>query len=137
MLSDALKQFSKSYDQLWREIRIVDGSQGIENLYLSHEDISILERLVCAKVFHLKAFEILVRCAPTNALNLLAGRYLSVDLSNSSKDHVADLEIMLSDISEILGRDKLEEVLSSSKFLSDNKKNPRVMDAIEFARGGD
>ncbi|CAQ88105.1 hypothetical protein EFER_0558 [Escherichia fergusonii ATCC 35469] len=35
--------------------------------------------------------------APDNAIDLLKTRYLSLDLSNNAKDHVADLEIMLSD----------------------------------------
>ncbi|EJE9092149.1 hypothetical protein, partial [Escherichia coli] len=75
--------------------------------------------------------------APDNALNLLKRRYLSLDLSNNAKDHVADLEVMLSDIKEILGKDKLEDILSWSGFLLANKKNQRVIDAIDFAQGND
>ncbi|HFX4354936.1 hypothetical protein P9363_19425, partial [Escherichia coli] len=62
---------------------------------------------------------------------------LSLDLSNNAKDHVADLEVMLSDIKEILGKDKLEDILSWSGFLLANKKNQRVIDAIDFAQGND
>ncbi|HDW1174400.1 TPA: hypothetical protein RK171_005029, partial [Escherichia coli] len=54
-----------------------------------------------------------------------------------AKDHVADLEVMLSDIKEILGKDKLEDILSWSGFLLANKKNQRVIDAIDFAQGND
>ncbi|MDH4548313.1 hypothetical protein E8E68_00045 [Pseudomonas sp. BN607] len=99
--------------------------------------MSVLERLIYAKIFHLKAFEILLKCAPSNALDILKMRYLSLDLANNSKDHVADLEVMLSDVNEILGRDALEELLSCSEFLLDNMKNQRVVDAIEFSRNAD
>ncbi|MCX2890616.1 MULTISPECIES: hypothetical protein [unclassified Pseudomonas] len=133
MLSDTLKQFDEVYDKLWREIREEDGSDSC----FSPEDISVLERLIYAKIFHLKAFEILLKCAPSNALDILKMRYLSLDLANNSKDHVADLEVMLSDVNEILGRDALEELLSCSEFLLDNMKNQRVVDAIEFSRNAD
>ena len=137
MLSDTLKEFSKLYKKLWCDIRNVDKKQDVINQCFSSEDIAILECLVNDKIFQLNAFEILLRVAPDNALNLLKRRYLSLDLSNNAKDHVADLEIMLSDIKEILGNDKLEEVLNCSEFLLDNKKNQRVIDAIDFARDND
>ena len=116
MLSDTLKQFSDIYNQLWHDIRSYNGKKNDFNQFLSPEDISILEFLVTNKIFQLKAFEILLRVAPDNALNLLKRRYLSLDLSNNAKDHVADLEVMLSDIKEILGKDKLEDILSWSGF---------------------
>ncbi|MFB1842758.1 hypothetical protein, partial [Salmonella enterica] len=68
---------------------------------------------------------------------LLKKRYLSLDLSNNAKDHVSDLEIMFSDIKEILGKDKLEEILNSTDFLPENKNNQRVIDAIDFAMDND
>ncbi|ECU4933357.1 hypothetical protein F2F82_21480, partial [Salmonella enterica] len=64
-------------------------------------------------------------------------RYLSLDLSNNAKDHVSDLEVMFSDIKEILGKDKLEEILNSTDFLPENKNNQRVIDAIDFAMDND
>ena len=137
MLGDTLKQFSDIYNQLWHDIRSYNGKQNDFNQFLSPEDISILEFLVTNKIFQLKAFEILLHLAPDNALNLLKRRYLSLDLSNNAKDHVADLEVMLSDIKEILGKDKLEDILSWSGFLLANKKNQRVIDAIDFAQGND
>ncbi len=137
MLGDTLKQFSDIYNQLWHDIRNYNGKQNDFNQFLSPEDISILEFLVTNKIFQLKAFEILLHVAPDNALNLLKRRYLSLDLSNNAKDHVADLEVMLSDIKEILGKDKLEDILSWSGFLLANKKNQRVIDAIDFAQGND
>lgn len=130
MLSDTLKQFDELYDKLWREIREEDGSRS----YFSPEDISVLERLIYAKIFHLKAFEILLGYAPGRALDILKVRYLSLDLANSPQDHVADLEVMLSDVNEVLGRNALEELLGCSEFLLDNMKNQRVVDAIEFSR---
>ena len=137
MLGDTLKQFSDIYNQLRHDIRSYNGKQNDFNQFLSPEDISILEFLVTNKIFQLKAFEILLHVAPDNALNLLKRRYLSLDLSNNAKDHVADLEVMLSDIKEILGKDKLEDILSWSGFLLANKKNQRVIDAIDFAQGND
>ncbi|WXP72984.1 hypothetical protein WHU42_19410 [Escherichia coli] len=137
MLGDTLKQFSDIYNQLWHDIRSYNGKQNDFNQFLSPEDISILEFLVTNKIFQLKAFEILLHVAPDNALNLLKRRYLSLDFSNNAKDHVANLEVMLSDIKEILGKDKLEDILSWSGFLLANKKNQRVIDAIDFAQGND
>ncbi|EFI4022064.1 hypothetical protein GYM41_002364, partial [Escherichia coli] len=75
--------------------------------------------------------------APDNAIDLLKTRYLSLDLSNNAKDHVADLEIMLSDVKETLGKHKLEEILNCVEFLLINKKNQRVIDAIDFAQSND
>ncbi|MCQ6627846.1 hypothetical protein NO374_00630 [Escherichia coli] len=105
------------------------------NQFLSPEDISILEFLVTNKIFQLKAFEILLHVAPDNALNLLKRRYLSLDLSNNAKDHVADLEVMLSDIKEILGKDKLEDILSWSGFLLANKKESEGNRCYRFCSG--
>ncbi|EAV4287137.1 TPA: hypothetical protein P2446_004049, partial [Salmonella enterica subsp. enterica serovar Typhimurium] len=80
---------------------------------------------------------ILLHVAPDNALNLLKKRYLSLDLSNNAKDHVSDLEIMFSDIKEILGEDKLKEILNCTDFSPENKNNQRVIDAIDFAMDND
>ncbi|MEY1271596.1 hypothetical protein [Proteus mirabilis] len=135
MLSDTLKKFNKIYNELWSEIRNIDKKNDVSIQHLSDEDILILECLVNHKIFQLKAFEILLYIAPDNAVNLLKRRYLSLDLSNNSKDHVADLEIMLSDVKEILGNAKFEEILNCSDFLLVNKKNKRVIEAIDFARG--
>lgn len=44
---------------------------------------------------------------------------------------------MFSDIKEILGKDKLEEILNSTDFLPENKNNQRVIDAIDFAMDND
>ncbi|ATM79381.1 hypothetical protein CRN79_26100 [Serratia fonticola] len=70
---------------------------------------------------------------PNQALDTLKSWYLSLDLSHHIKDQESDLEIMLSDIKDILGEEKLREVLSCSEFLPENKKNQRVKDAIAFA----
>ncbi|EOY5689349.1 hypothetical protein ACSQ9Z_06535 [Salmonella enterica] len=137
MLSDTLKEFDKIYSQLWIDIRNAEKKQEFIKQCISPENISILEKLVKSKIFQLNAFEILLHVAPYNALNLLKKRYLSLDLSNNAKDHVSDLEIMFSDIKEILGKDKLEEILNSTDFLPENKNNQRVIDAIDFAMDND
>lgn len=97
MLSDSFTQFRNIHNKLWYDIRSYNVKQNGFNQGLSPEKISILEFLVKSKIFHLKAFEILLHVAPDNAIDLLKTRYLSLDLSNNAKDHVADLEIMLSD----------------------------------------
>lgn len=137
MLSDTLKEFDKIYSQLWIDIRNAEKKQEFIKQCISPGNISILEKLVKSKIFQLNAFEILLHVAPYNALNLLKKRYLSLDLSNNAKDHVSDLEVMFSDIKEILGKDKLEEILNSTDFLPENKNNQRVIDAIDFAMDND
>ncbi|BEC38203.1 hypothetical protein VEE76_32840 [Escherichia coli] len=137
MLSDTLIQFINIHNKLWHDIRDYNVKQNGFNQSLSPEDISMLEFLVKSKIFHLKAYEILLHVAPDNAIDLLKTRYLSLDLSNNAKDHVADLEIMLSDVKETLGKHKLEEILNCVEFLLINKKNQRVIDAIDFAQSND
>ncbi|ENW9548684.1 hypothetical protein ACY4DU_004182 [Salmonella enterica] len=137
MLSDTLKDFDKIYSQLWVDIRSPEKKEEFIKQCISPEYISILEKLVKNKIFQLNAFEILLHVAPDNALNLLKKRYLSLDLSNNAKDHVSDLEIMFSDIKEILGEDKLKEILNCTDFSPENKNNQRVIDAIDFAMDND
>ncbi len=96
-----------------------------------------LEDLLKLKVYHLKAFEILLNSAPERAISYLKNHYLSADLIDSCNDHVADLAFMLSDIKEILGENKLNEVINCPEFTECNKEFYRVKHAIEFAIGED
>ena len=137
MLTNTLKEFIKAYDQLWHDIRDEHEKHCFIKKYDSSEYILILESLVNKKIFQLNAFEILLHIAPEKALDLLKRRYLSLDLLNNAKDHVADLDIMFSDIKDILGEDKLDEILNCPEFLPTNKKNPRVIDAINFSKDND
>jgi hypothetical protein len=133
MLNDTLREFDKAYKQLWLDIRNVKKKEEFIAQRASYDYIVILEDLIKKRIFQLNAFEILLCIAPENALNILIDWYLSLDLSNHVKDQVSDLEIMLSDIKDILGEDKLKEILCCPDFLSKNKNNQRVIDAIEFA----
>lgn len=137
MLIDTLKEFDRIYNQLWLEIRDEDARAEFIKQDASPEYIFLLENLIKIRIFQLNAFEILLRVAPENALSILKTWYLSPDLSNHVKDQAADLEIMFSDIKEILGEDKLKEVLSCPEFLSKNRSNQRVIDAIDFAMDDD
>ncbi|KMJ46639.1 hypothetical protein AB204_02645 [Xenorhabdus khoisanae] len=92
-----------------------------------------LEKLVTLRVYQLKAFVILLNNFPEDAISLFKRRYLSVDLENSPRDQVADLDIMFSDIREVLGNNKFNEILNCPEFTEKNKDYYRVKEAIEFA----
>ena len=134
MLSESLRRFDAAYEQLWRDLREFgnDSVNGMKSL--CRADILLLERLVESRNFQLMAFEILLRAAPDRAIALLKHRYLEVDLANSAQDVVADLEIMLSDVREILGDERLHAMLEFPGFLEENRVNPRVVGAIAFAK---
>ena len=133
MLSDTLKEFDRIYDKLWHEIRDERNKKTFVEQNGSPENILLLEGLIKRRVFQLSAFEILLRLAPENALSILTRWYLSLDLSNHVKDQAADLEVMFSDIKEILGEEQLKEILKNPEILSENRSNQRVIDAIKFA----
>jgi hypothetical protein len=86
-----------------------------------------------AKIHHLNIFEILLKKFPDDAIRLLKTYYLGADLSLSAQDQVEDLGLLLDDVKEILGLNKLEELLDCPEFLEKNKKNERVKEAVDFA----
>ncbi|WP_025920422.1 hypothetical protein [Pectobacterium parmentieri] len=137
MLIDSLREFERAYNNLWKDIR----DQNEKDLFIlnniTDEYISILENLIKIRVFQLNAFEIMLHVSPDRALGTLKDWYLSLDLSNHIKDPVSDLDIMLSDIKDVIGKNKLEELLNDPDFLSVNKKNPRVKEAFDFAMDND
>ncbi|APG52016.1 hypothetical protein BGK56_14025 [Providencia stuartii] len=49
--------------------------------------------------------------------------YLSMDLSHHIKDQISNLEVMLSDVKGILGKEKLSNSLEPNDFLPKNKIN--------------
>ena len=133
MLSETLHEFDRIYNKLWAEIRDESERGHLISQGFDSEVSVILTDLIKRRIFQLNAFEIMLHLEPNQALDTLKSWYLSLDLSHHIKDQVSDLEIMLSDIKDILGEEKLREVLSCSEFLPENKKNQRVKDAIAFA----
>ncbi|WP_275355244.1 hypothetical protein [Xenorhabdus bovienii] len=127
-----LDSFIKNHGELKRSISQLSDSESFE---LEEVFLNNLEELIKLKVYHLKAFEILLNSAPERAISYLKNYCLSADLIDSCNDHVADLAFMFSDIKEILGEDKLNEVLNCSEFTDCNKNFYRVKHAIEFAMG--
>lgn len=133
MLIDTLQEFERVYKKLWIEIR----DENEKNEFINQVDVSngssLLENLIKNRIFQLAAFELMLQINKDRALTLLKDWYLSMDLSNHIKDQVSDLEIMLSDIKDILGEEQLNNILNCDEFLPKNKKNKRVKEAIEFS----
>ena len=84
------------------------------------------------------AFELLLKINKEKALYILKSRYLSINLSRAIRDPVDDLDVMFSDIKEILGEKELDKLLKSKKFLRKNMKNRiikrQLREAIRFAK---
>jgi hypothetical protein len=133
MLSETLHEFERVYNKLWAEIRNESERDNLISQGFDSEISVILIDLIKRRIFQLNAFEIMLHLEPNQALDTLKSWYLSLDLSHHVKDQVSDLEVMLSDIKDILGEEKLREVLSCSEFLPENRNNQRVKDAIAFA----
>lgn len=133
MLINTLKDFEVIYHKLWEEISDVKEKEKLINQGDVDLSCYFLEMLIRNKIFQLSAFEIMLKINPDKAIDILKSWYLSMDLSNHIKDQVSDLEVMLSDVKDILGSEKLYDILNSNDFLLKNKKNKRVSDAILFA----
>jgi hypothetical protein len=58
----------------------------------------------------------------------------SVDLNNNAKDHVRDLEVMLSDIIDLYGEEELNSFLNHPSIDRAKLSDKRVMEAIEIAK---
>ncbi|WP_235428011.1 MULTISPECIES: hypothetical protein [Xenorhabdus] len=125
-----LDRFIKSYYELVDCITNVKDSDSFKS---DEKFKNNLEKLVTLRVYQLKAFVILLNNFPEDAISLFKRRYLSVDLENSPRDQVADLDIMFSDIREVLGNNKFNEILNCPEFTEKNKDYYRVKEAIEFA----
>ncbi|MFV8844394.1 hypothetical protein [Serratia fonticola] len=133
MLSETLHEFERVYNKLWAEIRDESERDNLISQGFDSEISVILIDLIKRRIFQLNAFEIMLHLEPNQALDTLKSWYLSLDLSHHVKDQVSDLEVMLSDIKDILDEEKLREALSCSEFLPENRNNQRVKDAIAFA----
>jgi hypothetical protein len=128
MLKKALIDFFESYENLRSALRNFDpAKEGVEE-----NEIRMLKDLVFLRVCTLRAFELLLRRAPGEAMEVMKNRYLSQDLSHHAHDPVADLEVMFDDVKEILGEAEFENLLNCPEFLDENKNNPRVRVAISF-----
>lgn len=125
-----LDNFVKSYYELEKSIRQLSS---LESFTPNENFKNNLEELIELRVCQLAVFPILLKTFPDSAISLLKRRYLSVDLDNSPRDQVADLDIMFSDIREILGDHRFNEILNCPEFTQRNKNFHRVKEAIEFA----
>jgi len=128
-INEILKDFFCSLEKLKNALKNFD----FEQTDISDEDISMLHALVKCRIEHLAAFELLLRFSPHTAISIIKEMYISRNLGNHINDQVADLEIMFDDICCILGDGSFEELLNCKEFLSENKKNIRVVEAINFA----
>ncbi|WP_367441398.1 hypothetical protein [Snodgrassella alvi] len=138
MLIESLQEFHNAYKKLWKEISDENEKINLINqTNVSKADASkvccLLQELIIARIHQLPAFELMLHINKDEALYILKDWYLSMDLSEHVKDQVEDLEIMLSDVKDILGEEELKKILNCSEFLPKNKKNKRVKEAIRFA----
>ena len=87
------------------------------------------------------AFELLLKINKDEALDIIKSWYLSRNISRAITDPVEDLDIMFTDIKEILGEEELDKLLKNKKFLKKNMKNKiikrRLREAIRFAKEED
>ena len=87
------------------------------------------------------AFELLLKINKEEALDIIKFWYLSRNISRAITDPVEDLDIMFTDIKEILGEEELDKLLKNKKFLKKNMKNKiikrRLREAIRFAKEED
>ncbi|WP_240651643.1 hypothetical protein [Serratia microhaemolytica] len=128
MLENALDDFFCSYASLREALRKFDEKETLEG-----DSVKKLSNLVFLNICTLAAFRILLEVRPSEALNVIKERFLSVDLSAHIKNQVEYLDVMFSDIKEVLGEEKLIEVLNCPEFLEENKNNERVKEAIASA----
>ncbi|WP_127960479.1 hypothetical protein [Serratia microhaemolytica] len=132
-LSQRLKDFWEARENLWLEIRNDSVKEEFIADGLTSEDLELLRKLIISWNFTLPAFEILLKTNPDVAIDILFDRYLSIDLTKSPRNLGSDLEIMFDDVKEVLGEEKLKEILNSPRFLSKNKRTRYVKEAITFA----
>lgn len=137
MLIDTLQEFNDLYNKLWQQI--TDENE-VKN-FINHADVTkatyLLKELVKINILRLSAFKLFLQINKNEALLFLKDWYLSRDLSNYGESQILDIGLMLSDIKDILGEKELNNILNCKEFLSKNKKNKWVKDAIMFAKQDD
>lgn len=133
MISEYLNNFWDARNKLWNAIKDDAQREQFISNGINEKDCELLNKLVITRTFGIAAFYILLKIKPELAIDTLFSCYLSIDISRSAKNLAGDLDIMFDDIKEVLGEDKLQEILNSPEFLPKNKRNPRVKEAIAFA----
>ncbi|WP_371687841.1 hypothetical protein ABVF47_007545 [Snodgrassella alvi] len=137
MLIDTLQEFNDLYNKLWQQI--TDENE-VKN-FINHADVKkatyLLKELVKINILRLAAFKLFLQINKNEALLFLKDWYLSLDLSNYGESQILDIGLMLSDIKDILGEKELNNILNCKEFLSKNKKNKWVKEAIMFAKQDD
>lgn len=137
MLIDTLQEFNDLYNKSWQQI--TDENE-VKN-FINHADVTkatyLLKELVKINILRLSAFKLFLQINKNEALLFLKDWYLSRDLSNYGESQILDIGLMLSDIKDILGEKELNNILNCKEFLSKNKKNKWVKDAIMFAKQDD
>ncbi|WP_370386625.1 hypothetical protein [Snodgrassella alvi] len=137
MLIDTLQEFNDLYNKLWQQI--TDENE-VKN-FINHADVTkatyLLKELVKINILRLAAFKLFLQINKNEALLFLKDWYLSRDLSNYGESQILDIGLMLSDIKDILGEKELNNILNCKEFLSKNKKNKWVKEAIMFAKQDD
>lgn len=137
MLIDTLQEFDDLYNKLWKQI--TDENE-VKN-FINHADVTkatyLLKELVKINILRLAAFKLFLQINKNEALLFLKDWYLSRDLSNYGESQILDIGLMLSDIKDILGEKELNNILNGKEFLSKNKKNKWVKEAIMFAKQDD
>lgn len=137
MLIDTLQEFNDLYNKLWQQIT---DENDVKN-FINHADVTkatyLLKELVKINILRLAAFKLFLQINKNEALLFLKDWYLSRDLSNYGESQILDIGLMLSDIKDILGEKELNNILNCKEFLSKNKKNKWVKEAIMFAKQDD
>lgn len=137
MLIDTLQEFNDLYNKSWQQI--TDENE-VKN-FINHADVTkatyLLKELVKINILRLAAFKLFLQINKNEALLFLKDWYLSRDLSNYGESQILDIGLMLSDIKDILGEKELNNILNCKEFLSKNKKNKWVKEAIMFAKQDD
>lgn len=137
MLIDTLQEFNDLYNKLWQQIT----DENEVKKFINHADVTkatyLLKELVKINILRLSAFKLFLQINKNEALLFLKDWYLSRDLSNYGESQILDIGLMLSDIKDILGEKELNNILNCKEFLSKNKKNKWVKEAIMFAKQDD
>ncbi|WP_100116204.1 hypothetical protein [Snodgrassella alvi] len=141
MIIDAIQEYITAYHNLSKAITNDQEKQ----YFVKHADVSkatdLLEDLISSKTMLQPAFELLLKINKEEALYIIKSWYLSRNISRAITDPVEDLDIMFTDIKEILGEEELDKLLKNKKFLKKNMKNKiikrRLREAIRFAKEED
>ena len=117
MIIDAIQEYITAYHNLSKAITNDQEKQ----YFVKHADVSkatdLLEDLISSKTMLQPAFELLLKINKEEALYIIKSWYLSRNISRAITDPVEDLDIMFTDIKEILGEEELDKLLKNKKFL--------------------